>query len=225
MKNLSSKIVLALSSVALMAAMSACTADSSAGTTDDMEELGWANPTGGDDAGDDPAEEPSEEEVESSTSEDVASSSSKAEEPESSDSEETPESSSSVVIETEVGVLDTAKTEVPPKVDSKKDAIVSVTPEKIEESMTKVDEDKLPEGITEDSKLEGDDLFVEEDQLDFDNNEYFCKTPEGDWYVLDGSKYDNIWVKIIDWLSWKFTGKKWLDYSKVCDVIYVHPNK
>lgn len=225
MKNMSSKIILAFSSVALVAAMSACTADSSNGTTEDLEELGWANPTGGDEAGDDPAEEPSEEEVESSTSEDVTSSSSKAEEPESSDSEGAPESSSSVVIETEVGVLDTAKTEVPQKVDTKKDEVVSITPEKIEESMAKVEEEKLPEGIAEDSKLEGDDLFVEKDELDFKNNEYYCKTPEGDWYVLEGSKYDNIWAKIFNWLSWKVTGKKWLDYSKVCDVIYVHPNK
>lgn len=217
MKNLSSKFVLAFSSMALVAAMSACTADSSAGTTADLDDLGWSENTGDDSSKDDAADEPSKEEVKSSSSKVVKSSSSKA--------EEEPESSSSIVIETDVGVLDTAKTEVPQKVDTKKDEVVSITPEKIEKSMTKVDEDKLPEGITEDSKLEGDDLFVEKDQLDFDNNEYFCKTPEGDWYVLEGSKYDNIWVKIVDWLAWKVTGKKWLDYSKVCDVIYVHPNK
>lgn len=223
MKNLSSKIVLALSSVALMAAMSACTADSSAGTTDDMEELGWANPTGGDDAGDDPAEEPSEEEVESSTSEDVASSSSKAEEPESSDSKEVEEPEDE--FETDVGVLEEDLSKTPDKVDEKKDKVVAVTPETIDESMTKVDEDKVPEGIEKDEALIGDDLFVGDKDLDFDENEYYCKTPEGDWYVLEGSKYNSFWAKFWNWLTIKFTGKSWLDYSKVCEVIYVHPNK
>ncbi len=221
MKNLSSKIVLALSSVALMAAMSACTADSSAGTTDDMEELGWINNGSNNDG------------VKSSSSEEVASSSSVDEESSSSEELSEPESSSSSEevsepeeeFDPEIGAIEEDLSGTPDKVDDRKDKVVAVTPETIDESMTKVEEDKLPEGIENDNALTDDDLFVGEKDLDFNKNEYYCKTPEGDWYVLEGSKYDNFWSKFLNWMAIIFTGKKWLDYSKVCDVIYVHPNK
>lgn len=221
MKNLFSKIVLALSSVALMAAMSACTADSSAGTTDDMEELGWINNGSNND------------DVKSSSSEEVASSSSSEEEPGSSEEPSELESSSSSEevsepeeeFDPEIGAIEEDLSGTPDKVDDRNDKVVAVTPETIDESMTKVEEDKLPEGIENDNALTGDDLFVGEKELNFKENEYYCKTPEGDWYVLEGSKYNSFWSKFLNWMAIIFTGKKWLDYSKVCDVIYVHPNK
>lgn len=222
MKNLSSKIVLALSSVALMAAMSACTADSSAGTTSDLEEVGWNSPSKSDvDKTDDGVVSSSSVAPKSSSSAVVESSSSEeSSEPESSGSEEAEEE-----FDPEIGAIEEDLSGTPEKVDEKKDKVVAVTPETIDESMTKVDEDKVPEGIEEDEALTGDDLFVGDKDLDFDENEYYCKTPDGDWYVLEGSKYDNFWSKFLNWMSILFTGKKWLDYSKVCEVIYVHPNR
>lgn len=222
MKNLSSKIVLALSSVALMAAMSACTADSSAGTTSDLEEVGWNSPSKSDvDKTDDGVVSSSSVAPKSSSSAVVESSSSEeSSEPESSGSEEAEEE-----FDPEIGAIEEDLSGTPEKVDEKKDKVVAVTPETIDESMTKVDEDKVPEGIEEDEALTGDDLFVGDKDLDFDENEYYCKTPEGDWYVLEGSKYNSFWAKFWNWLTIKFTGKSWLDYSKVCEVIYVHPNK
>ncbi|MCQ2123736.1 MAG: hypothetical protein MJZ25_06075 [Fibrobacter sp.] len=222
MKYISSKIVLALSSVALMAAMSACTADSSAGTTSDLEEVGWNSPSKSDvDKTDDGVVSSSSVAPKSSSSAVVESSSSEeTSEPESSGSEEAEEE-----FDPEIGAIEEDMSKTPEKVNDRTDKVVAITPEKIEESMTKVDEDKVPEGIEKDEALTGDDLFVGDKDLDFDENEYYCKTPEGDWYVLEGSKYDNFWSKFLNWMSILFTGKKWLDYSKVCEVIYVHPNR
>ncbi len=222
MKNLSSKIVLALSSVALMAAMSACTADSSAGTTSDLEEVGWNSPSKSDvDKTDDGVVSSSSVAPKSSSSAVVESSSSEeTSEPESSGSEEAEEE-----FDPEIGAIVEDLSGTPEKVDEKKDKVVAVTPETIDESMTKVNEDLIPEGIEDDKAMTDDDLFVGENELNFKENEYYCKTPDGDWYVLEGSKYDNFWSKFLNWMSILFTGKKWLDYSKVCEVIYVHPNR
>lgn len=209
MKNLSAKIVVVLSSLALAGAMVACT-----NTIQPPEYV--------DEISVDTESSSSEESevVSSSSVEEVPSSS---EEIESSSSEEAAEPEEE--FDPEIGAIEEDLSGTPDKVDDKKDKVVAVTPETIDESMTKVDEDKLPEGIENDNALKGDDLFVGEKDLDFNKNEYYCKTPEGDWYVLEGSKYNSFWAKFLNWMSIIFTGKKWLDYSKVCDVIYVHPNK
>ena len=220
MKNLSSKLVLILSSMAFVAAMSACSADSSAGTTSDLEEVGWNSPSNSEVSDDEAASSSSVAPKSSSSAVVESSSSEEPSEPESSGSEEAEEE-----FDPEIGAVVEDLSKTPDKVNDRTDKVVAITPEKIEESMTKVEEDKLPEGIEDDKAMTGDDLFVGEKELDFKENEYYCKTPDGDWYVLEGSKYDNFWSKFLNWMSILFTGKKWLDYSKVCNVIYVHPNK
>lgn len=192
MKNLSSKIVVTLASLALVGAMYACTNTVTPPEDDEVSEK-----------------------VESSDSEDVddeSSSSIEKEESSSSEEDEIATSSSS-------SSKDKVEEVLPGKIEDK-DTVVAVGKDDIG---SKVDESDLPEDLTKGDSLTGGDLYVGDGDLDFNKNEYYCKTPDGDWYVLDGSKYNTFWAKLWDAIIKFFTGKSWLDYSKVCDVIYVHP--
>lgn len=202
MKNLSSKIVIALSSLALIGGLAACSSTVAPVEGDEnAEEIESSSSADEDDV-------EVEEEVAKSSSSKKSSRSSSSKKVESSSSEEVVESSSSEAL--------------PDKIDENKDKVAEVDEENLGE---KVEESELPEDLTDDDSMTGGDLYVGKDEFDFENNDYYCKTPEGDWYILDGSKYDNFWFKAFNFLTWLFTGKSWLDYSKVCDVIYVHPKK
>lgn len=219
MKNLSSKIVIAFSSMALIGAMYACTNTVTPPEDDETSEKVESS------ASEDVDESSSSIASNSSSSRnDVEESSSSEEEVSSSSEEEEVSSSSEDVVEEsssseEVVVSSSSEDVLPDKVKDK-DSVVVVEKEDVG---TKVEESELPEDLAEGDSLTGDDLFVKEDDLNFDKNEYYCKTPDGDWYVLEGSKYSSLWARFWNFISILFTGKSWLDYSKVCDVIYVHP--
>ncbi|MCQ2091276.1 MAG: hypothetical protein MJY85_01210 [Fibrobacter sp.] len=200
MKNLSSKIVVTLASLALIGAMYACT---NTVAPPEQEETSKVESSSSVDA-DDESSSSEEEEVSSSSEEDVSSSS--EEEVVSSSSEEDVSSSSEEVV-------------IPEKV-TKKDTVVTVDKDDVG---SKIDEADLPEDLTKGDSLAGDDLFIGKDDLDFNKNEYYCKTPDGNWYVLEGSKYQTFWARLLNGIIKLFTGKTWLDYSKICGVIYVHP--
>lgn len=194
MKNLSSKIVVTLASLALVGAMYACTNTVTPPEDDEVSEK-----------------------VESSDSEDVDESSSSI-------ASNSSSSRNDSVDEEDVVATSSSKDKVeevviPEKV-SDKDTVVAVGKDDIG---NKVDESDLPEDLTKGDSLTGGGLYVGDGELDFDKNDYYCKTPDGEWYVLDGSKYNTFWAKLWDAIIKFFTGKSWLDYSKVCDVIYVHP--
>ncbi|MCQ2091275.1 MAG: hypothetical protein MJY85_01205 [Fibrobacter sp.] len=218
MKNLSSKIVIAFSSMALIGAMYACT---NTVAPPEQEETSKVESSSSVDADDESSS--SEEEVSSSSEEEEVSSSSEEEVSSSSEEEVVSSSSEDVVEESssseEVVVSSSSEDVLPDKVKDK-DSVVVVEKEDVG---TKVEESELPEDLAEGDSLTGDDLFVKEDDLNFDKNEYYCKTPDGDWYVLEGSKYSSLWARFLNFIAILFTGKSWLDYSKVCDVIYVHP--
>jgi len=221
MKNLSSKIVIALSSLALIGGLAACSSTVAPVEGDEnAEEIESSSSADEDDV-------EVEEEVAKSSSSKKSSRSSSSKKVESSSSEEVVESSSSEEVVEESSsseeVVESSSSEaLPDKIDENKDKVAEVDEENLGE---KVEESELPEDLTDDDSMTGGDLYVGKDEFDFENNDYYCKTPEGDWYILDGSKYDNFWFKAFNFLTWLFTGKSWLDYSKVCDVIYVHPKK
>lgn len=205
MKTLTAKMAMVLTCVALAGFMFACD-DTIASTTDDVEVTGLNSKS-------------SAVEVSSSSEEESSSSAIESSSEEAESSSETAESSSEIAESSESEVSSSSEVSVPDKV-SAKDTVVTVSEEDVG---SKVEASDLPENLTSGDSLVGDDLYVGEDDLDFDKNDYYCQTPDGEWYVLEGSKYDNFWAKLVDILTVLFTGESWLDYSEACDVIYVHP--
>ena len=74
-----------------------------------------------------------------------------------------------------------------------------------------------------DTSLTQIDSVVNHDTLDFDNNEYLCKAPDGSWYRLNENKTKTFWKKFWDFLYLLFTGRHYYDYTQVCDEIYMRP--
>ena len=74
-----------------------------------------------------------------------------------------------------------------------------------------------------DTSLTQIDSVVNHDTLDFDNNEYLCKAPDGSWYRLNENKTKTFWKKFWDLVVWILTGHHYYDYTQVCDEIYMRP--
>ena len=70
-----------------------------------------------------------------------------------------------------------------------------------------------------------DSLVVDKDSLDFDNNDYFCKAPDGSWYRLNESKAKTIWKLLWDLTVYIFTGRHYYDFTKACDELYMRPKQ
>lgn len=128
---------------------------------------------------------------------------------------------------------DTTSTEDPAveSTDSKDNSSSSVTI--IEEkdrdnTMTPLDsneqkeiEDLINGGDTTIVKV--DSLKIESDSLDFENNEYLCKAPDGSWYRINENKIKTFWKLLWNGIVKLFTGHNWYDFRKVCDEIYIRP--
>lgn len=74
-----------------------------------------------------------------------------------------------------------------------------------------------------DTSLTQIDSVVNHDTLDFDNNEYLCKAPDGNWYRLNENKTKTFWKKFWDLVVLILTGHHYYDYTQVCDEIYMRP--
>ena len=70
-----------------------------------------------------------------------------------------------------------------------------------------------------------DSLVVDKDSLDFDNNDYFCKAPDGSWYRLNESKAKTFWKLLWDLTVYIFTGRHYYDFTKACDELYMRPKQ
>lgn len=95
-------------------------------------------------------------------------------------------------------------------------------------TMTKLDsneqkelEDLINKGDTTITKV--DSLKIDADSLDFENNEYLCKAPDGSWYRINENKIKTFWKLLWNGIVKLFTGHNWYDFRKVCDEIYIRP--
>jgi hypothetical protein len=122
----------------------------------------------------------------------------------------TPESSSSVI-------------------EYSQDTTTVVSDKDKDEKMEQLDPDEQKEienlienGDSTVTEIENPDK-IDTDDLDFDNNEYYCKTPDGSWYRLKENKAKTFWKLLWDITVYVFTGHHWYDFTNVCDEMYMRP--
>ena len=111
----------------------------------------------------------------------------------------------------------------------KTDTTTVVSEEDKDEKMEQLDPDELKEieelienGDSTVTEIENPDK-VNTDDLDFDNNEYYCKAPDGSWYRLKENKAKTFWKLLWDITVYIFTGHHWYDFTNVCDEMYMRP--
>lgn len=127
---------------------------------------------------------------------------------------EKPQSSSS----NKEAVKDTIKT----------DSTTIVTDKDKENNMDKLDsneqkeiEDLINSGDSSITQI--DSLKIESDSLDFENNDYYCKAPDGSWYRLKENSAKTFWKILWDITVYIFTGHHYYDFTKVCEELYMRP--
>ena len=111
----------------------------------------------------------------------------------------------------------------------KTDTTTVVSEEDKDEKMEQLDPDEQKEieelienGDSTVTEIENPDK-IDTDDLDFDNNEYYCKTPDGSWYRLKENKAKTFWKLVWDLAVYVFTGHHWYDFTNVCDEMYMRP--
>ena len=109
-----------------------------------------------------------------------------------------------------------------------KDTTTVLTEKDKEENMEQLDsaeqsiiEELIDSGDSSIIKL--DSMVVNPDTLDFDNNEYLCKAPDGTWHKLSKNKFLSWIQRVIDFFSVLITGKHLYDFTEVCDEMYIRP--
>ena len=123
-----------------------------------------------------------------------------------------------------------AKPETTSSTEAAKDTIDKDTTSVIKDNneMDKLDSNEqevldslISSGDTSITKI--DSLVIDKDSLDFDNNEYLCKAPDGNWYRLNESKAKTFWKLLWDLTVYIFTGHHYYDFTKACDELYMRP--
>lgn len=111
----------------------------------------------------------------------------------------------------------------------KTDTTTVITDKDKENNMEKLDsaeqqeiQDLIDSGDTTITQIDSPDK-VESDSLDFDNNDYYCKTPDGSWYRLKENKAKTFWKLLWDFTVYIFTGRHYYDFTKVCEELYMRP--
>ena len=93
--------------------------------------------------------------------------------------------------------------------------------DKLDSNEQEVLDSLISSGDTSITKI--DSLVIDKDSLDFDNNEYLCKAPDGNWYRLNESKAKTFWKLLWDLTVYIFTGHHYYDFTKACDELYMRP--
>ena len=111
----------------------------------------------------------------------------------------------------------------------KTDTTTVVSEEDKDEKMEQLDpeeqkeiEELIENGDSTITEIENPDK-VNTDDLDFDNNEYYCKAPDGSWYRLKENTAKTFWKLLWDITVYIFTGHHWYDFTNVCDEMYMRP--
>lgn len=137
-------------------------------------------------------------------------------------------SSSSEEADSVVATPDSSSSEELGTTETEKDTIStdSTTVVSNNDNMDKLDEDEQKE--IEDLISGGDTSFtqidsgvIDQDSLDFENNEYLCKAPDGSWYRLKENRAKTFWKLVWDITVYIFTGHHYYDFTEVCDEIYM----
>ena len=93
--------------------------------------------------------------------------------------------------------------------------------DKLDSNEQEILDSLISSGDTSITKI--DSLVIDKDSLDFDNNEYLCKAPDGNWYRLNESKAKTFWKLLWDLTVYIFTGHHYYDFTKACDELYMRP--
>lgn len=68
-----------------------------------------------------------------------------------------------------------------------------------------------------------DSLVLDKQDMDFDQNEYLCKAPDGSWYKLREKKFKGTLAALWDLIYTWITGNHYYDFTNVCDELYIRP--